>query len=309
MSGFGPVASLPIAAVPSSGGGDNTSANAQLAGSGTFAPVSAQNQSAAFGGTGLFAPVSLQPTVNILVRAPYLTTDILGSQIAQTLTLSSAAIGSGVTATAGGGTPFNSGQADGTHYIQEAPPGTGLAKITAYTSATVVTVQNIGTFAGTSLASNGWSIFQPSCQPYEFISGTLTAHGSSITTGFWLSTYNIPNSWYVELALPSNYAFGDLGYLAVFPNINGTSRAVEVNRGPTSTPTTCKQVWIAPFRPSDTITTPGYQLQKIDGTNSGGHVTTGIQAIPGVTNGYAAEISWTPDVNDGVQFAGFWDGG
>lgn len=87
-----------------------------------------------------------------LSAAPFLTTpfDEQGHAPPAALTLSSAAVGSGRTATAGAGVflPSDVGR--------QLVSGSGLAVVTAYTSATVVTVDVSIAFAGTALASGAW---------------------------------------------------------------------------------------------------------------------------------------------------------
>lgn len=74
-------------------------------------------------------------------------------------------------------------------------------------------------------------------------------------------------------------------------------------------------VKIAPFLPVDTITTAGYQLYHyVDDvlTADGPHTTTGIDAIPNVTNGYCVGLTdekMTLDSNGGYSGIIVWDSG
>ncbi len=147
-------------------------------------------------------------------------------------------------------------------------------------------------------------------QLYEIIAGVLTAIGSPITTGF-SAIPNITNGWQVLVDVEPNEAFGDVAAIAVFSNINTTeSAATEANRPPTSVPTDLVQCAVSKFLSTDTIGTPGYQIYDEDGAAIGSHVTAGILAIPGVTNGYVALVSLPPDVSNNYQFQGriVWDG-
>jgi hypothetical protein len=87
-----------------------------------------------------------------LSPAPFTTTpfDELGHALAAALTLSSAAVGTGRTATAGASVflPSDIGR--------QLVSGAGLALVTGYTSATVVTVDISIAFSGTALASGAW---------------------------------------------------------------------------------------------------------------------------------------------------------
>jgi hypothetical protein len=89
-----------------------------------------------------------------LSAAPFTTTPFeeQGHALAAALTLSSASVGAGRTATAGAGVflPSDVGR--------QLVSGAGLALVTAYGSATSVTVDITIAFAGTALASGAWSL-------------------------------------------------------------------------------------------------------------------------------------------------------
>jgi hypothetical protein len=74
-------------------------------------------------------------------------------------------------------------------------------------------------------------------------------------------------------------------------------------------------VKVAPFFTTDTITTAGYQLYKyIAGvmTADGAHHTSGIDAIPNITNGYQVGLTsvlLTLDADDGYRGTIVWDSG
>lgn len=147
-----------------------------------------------------------------------------------------------------------------------------------------------------------------SVQLYGIVAGVLTAIGSAITTGFY-AIPNVTNGWNVLLQVTPNGAFGDFAGIAVFSNINGSEKAaVEVYSPPTSSPSALVQCKIAPFRAADTIGTPGYQLYSSTGAAIGSRVTAGILPVSGVTNGYVARISLTPDALKGFQGSVLWDG-
>ena len=78
--------------------------------------------------------------------------DELGMWPAVAVTLSSAAVGAGVTATAGASVWLASDVG------REIISGAGLAVITAYTSTTVVTIEILQAFASTMLASGAWNL-------------------------------------------------------------------------------------------------------------------------------------------------------
>ena len=146
-------------------------------------------------------------------------------------------------------------------------------------------------------------------QLYAIQSDILTAIGSAITTGF-IAIPNVTNGWWIALSAVPNGAFGDFAGIAVFGNINGSNAAaVEVYSPPTLPPSSLVVCKVAPYLTTDTITTPGYQLYDAAGSAVGSHVTGGIVAIPGVTNGYCANIALTPDANSGAQLGILWDGG
>lgn len=74
-------------------------------------------------------------------------------------------------------------------------------------------------------------------------------------------------------------------------------------------------VKIAPFFTTDTITTAGYQLYSYVGsaiTADGAHHTSGINAIPSVTNGYQVALystGMTLDADGGYRGSIVWDSG
>lgn len=145
-------------------------------------------------------------------------------------------------------------------------------------------------------------------QVYDIQGGVLTAVGGAVTTGF-SAIPNVTNGWTVKLALEPNGAYGDFAGIAVFSNINGSGKAaVELYSPPSEDPASLVQCKIAPFRESDTIGTPGYQLYDSSGSTVGSHVTAGILAISGVTNGYVTKLTLTPDANNGFQGSILWDG-
>ncbi len=146
-------------------------------------------------------------------------------------------------------------------------------------------------------------------QVYEILAGVLTAVGGAVTSGF-TAIPNITNGWWVDVSVIPNGAYGDFAGIAVFSNINGSGKAaVELYSPPTSTPTSLVIDKIAPYLSTDTISTPGYQLYDITGNVSGSHVTAGILAISGITNGYVTKLTLTPDANHGAQYGILWDGG
>jgi len=94
------------------------------------------------------------PTAFDLSAAPFTTTpfDEQGHALAAALTLSAATVGAGRTATAAAGVflPSDVGR--------QLVSGSGLAVVTGYTSATVLTVDISIAFAGVALASGAWSL-------------------------------------------------------------------------------------------------------------------------------------------------------
>lgn len=81
---------------------------------------------------------------------------VVYNAVAQTLALS-ARFGEGVIATAGGGTPFASGDV-GKMILDVTTNSGGLAQITAFSSSTVVTVRILRPFIGVSIASSSWKL-------------------------------------------------------------------------------------------------------------------------------------------------------
>ncbi len=136
---------------------------------------------------------------NVTRQAPYVfpAYAIGGTAVAQTLTLSGGTYTAGypgVTATAGGGTPFAA--TDVGRVIWANDNGAGTYKsllITAYTSSTVVTV-TVGPvgFASASVASSGWYMVAPNATvafPALATGGISFSNGSSYITraaGNWL---------------------------------------------------------------------------------------------------------------------------
>lgn len=147
-----------------------------------------------------------------------------------------------------------------------------------------------------------------SVQVYDIESGVLTAVGSAQTSGF-SAVPNIANGWNVTIPVVPNGDHGDFAGIAVFSNINGTSKAaVELYSPPTSAPAILVQCKIAPFSSLDTIGTPGYRLYDSVGSAIGAHETSGILAITGITNGYVTKLTLTPDGALGFQGSIVWDG-
>lgn len=143
---------------------------------------------------------------------------------------------------------------------------------------------------------------------YTVVGGVQTAVGGLVTTGF-TAIPNITNGWRVKVRVAPNGSYGDFYGFAVFENINGSGkRAVCVNSPPTSTPLSLNVCRVAPFLAIDPIGTPGYQVYDADGNTVGSHTTSGIASISGVTNGYAANITLTPDATNGFQGDITWDG-
>ena len=134
----------------------------------------------------LNSPATSTPTNLVYCEiAPFTTAAVIGSLVAQTLTLSAVTAGTGRTATAGGGTPFSVGSNPVGRYIFEQGTGTGRAIITARTSDTVVTVTIIDAFtSGVSpvIASSGWSLGAPRYAD-STVSGTTITPGTMTTTG------------------------------------------------------------------------------------------------------------------------------
>jgi hypothetical protein len=118
----------------------------------------------------------------VLAAAPFVTEpfDEIGVKPAATLTLSSTAVGTGITATASAASFFAADVG------REVWAGTGIAVITGYTSSTSVTVQIKGAFDQAAWASGAWTIkgspqttLTPSAKEYvgDTIDLTLTASG------------------------------------------------------------------------------------------------------------------------------------
>jgi len=148
---------------------------------GSFAGVAVFNN---INGTGKAAwplyhpPTSVPSSVIKCDLSPFLSTDTIGSAVAQTLTLSASTVGAGRTATAGGGTPFATGNNPVGKWILS---GNGRAQITARTSDTVVTVTTIDAFVGTSISSGAWSFGTPGYQ--TAIKGA--SYTSAVTATIW----------------------------------------------------------------------------------------------------------------------------
>lgn len=74
-------------------------------------------------------------------------------------------------------------------------------------------------------------------------------------------------------------------------------------------------VKIAPFFSTDTITTPGYRLYHYAAgalTADGAHQTSGIDAVPNITNGYSVALNvvkMTLDADGGYRGVIVWDSG
>lgn len=96
-----------------------------------------------------------------------------GIHPATTLSLSSAAVGSGRTATAGASTFLKSDVG------RAILAGAGVATITGYTSATQVTCTISAAFAGTSIASGDWQI---DSSPQAFLRPTVKEPAGSVVT-------------------------------------------------------------------------------------------------------------------------------
>lgn len=94
-----------------------------------------------------------------------------------------------------------------------------------------------------------------------------------------------------------------------------TEAADSVALGGTGTANTTIIAKIAPFFTTDTITAAGFQLYRyVAGTLTadGSHVTTGISAIPSLTNGYAVALTptlMTLDADGGYRGLIKWDSG
>lgn len=137
------------------------------------------SQTAAIEVYGWPAPATTQTYVIDKV-APFLASQTIGTAVAQTLTLS-ATTGTGVTATAGGGTPFAGTSADVGKFINSVPSGTGRAIVTAAVSTTVCTVTVIDAFTGTSVSSSAWSFGIPGWQQYNSTGSTSGSHSTAVT--------------------------------------------------------------------------------------------------------------------------------
>lgn len=136
--------------------------------------------------------------------------------------------------------------------------------------------------------------------------GSLVAWGSAQTTGF-VAIPGITNGWMVNVSVLSDGAYGDFCGVAVFSNINGSDkRAVPLYSPPQSVPASLNLIAFEQYALSDTPT-PGYQLYDINGSAVGGHVLSGIVAVPGVTNCYAALVTTTPDAHYGSFNFIKWD--
>lgn len=147
-------------------------------------------------------------------------------------------------------------------------------------------------------------------QLFHIVAGVLTAATAEITTGF-TAIPNISNGWWVLVEVAPNGANGEFSGIAVFSNINGSSKAaIEAYSPPNSTPSAFITHKIAPFLTTDTIATPGYQLYALNGAAFGSRVTAGILSISGVTNGYVARLSLSANtLRGGVHHGILWDGG
>ena len=147
-------------------------------------------------------------------------------------------------------------------------------------------------------------------QLFHIVGGALVAATLPITTGF-TAIPSVSNGWWVLIDVTPNGGNGEFSGIAVFSNINGTGKAaVEAYSAPTVAPGTLVAHKIAPFLSTDTITTPGYQLYSRNGAAYGSHVTSGILAISGVTNGYVARVSVSANTPaGGAHYGMLWDGG
>lgn len=224
------------------------------------------------------SPVTPSAAASMVRDAPIASSDIPPTIIAQTMTLSSAAVGTGRTATAGGGTPFAGTGADVGKFLWEIG-GNGLAVVTAAVSTTVCTVQVVSAFTGTVTAASQWSFAQPSFQPYQIVSGALSAIGSPVTTGF----NAVPNtkSLRVVAQLSINGSFGDVAAIGVFSGVNGTiSRAIALNSPPTSLPTAFVACEIAPFTTAALIGEPVAQTLTLSSSAVGSRTFTAGGGTP-----------------------------
>ncbi len=136
---------------------------------------------------------------------------------------------------------------------------------------------------------------------YQLYDGDGNAVGSAVTTGF-VDIGDITNAWWVLIPVTSNDNAGGFNGVIRYANINGTDYAAEeLNSRPPTAQTSfiiCKK---APFLTTDVVVTPQYKIYDSVAGAYGSWVTTGIWAIPSVTNGYAAKITRTADSRGGVQ--------
>lgn len=138
----------------------------------------------------------------ILAPAPFVTEPFaeIGHRPATTLTLSSAAVGSGRTLTAGAAAFIDADVG------RDVWAGAGIATITGYTSATVVTATITSAFESTSIAADTWTItgspqgdITPSLA--EPVGATITLTAKSTTTSTVEATKNITGlSWALNTA-------------------------------------------------------------------------------------------------------------
>jgi hypothetical protein len=143
---------------------------------------------------------------------------------------------------------------------------------------------------------------------YDSYGGLISSNNSA---GFFDSgNGNITNAWGVDMPLIPNGPANDLSFagVAVFKNIGSGSAAIPLYSPPQHPPSSLVICEMAPFLTNDTINTPGYVVRPSQGS-FGSHIITGIWAIPGVTNGYATSLSFTPNANGGYQYTNLWDGG
>lgn len=118
---------------------------------------------------------------------------------------------------------------------------------------------------------------------------------------------DITNAWWVEITVTPNGAYGDFYGYGVFANVNSANAAIELYYPPTTAPASLVICKLSKFLVSDTIGTPGYKLYT-PSSGYGSTVTTGIVAVSGVTNKYAAKITLTPDTNYGAVRGMKWIG-
>jgi hypothetical protein len=276
----------------------------------TFTVVASNTDGSSSASGASSPPVTPQNTVTILVIAPYLTTDTIGTKSYQIGTIS------------GGVLTFGSAVTTGFTAIPNITNGW-------WTTVTVVPNGTYGDFTGIARFSNiNGSNYRaielyspPTALPVNLVIDKIAPFSTSETTeapenhtvtvtiaspgvvtwtAHGLGAGNIVQ-FTTTGALPTGLSAG-VQYFVVSPTTN--TFEVSLTSGGSAINTSGSQ--------SGTHTGyagPGYQLYNADGSLNGGPVNSGIIPILLITNGYVAQLTLTPDVNNGAQLGIEWNGG